>query len=255
MASRSNNARVDHNAPERRIKKDRIQLIDAVRGVAVVLMVFHHLFFDLVEFLNAPPWLFSNPVFNFLHYVFAGLFIFLAGMSSRLSRSNIKRGIKTAAAAIAVSIVTFIIELPILFGVLHLLAFCMLLYGLLGKAFERIPPKVAAVLWVVLIVVSALAVRYIALPGQWLWPLGWTYPGFFSSDYFPIFPWVFVFLLGTCAGAPVRDRKLPERFYEMKVPVLPQIGRQAFIVYLVHQPVLYGITMLVVWVLRRFVAP
>ena len=231
-------------------KKDRIQIIDAVRGVAVVLMVFHHLFFDMVEFLNAPPWLFSNPVFNFLHYVFAGLFIFLAGMSSRFSRSNIKRGLKTAAAAIVITIVTIIIELPILFGVLHLLAFCMLLYGLLGRFFERMPPDIAAAMWAFLILGSALVVRYVPLPGQWLWPFGWTYPGFFSSDYFPIFPWVFVFLLGTCAGAPVRDRKLPEWFYEKKIPVLPQIGRQAFIVYLAHQPVLYGLTMLLVWLTK-----
>ena len=235
-----------------KIKKqqDRIQLIDAARGLAVVLMVFHHLFFDCVEFLGAPEWLFSNPVFNFLHYVFAGLFIFLAGMSSRLSRSNIKRGLKTAAAAIAITIVTFVIELPILFGVLHLLAFCMLLYGLCGRFFERIPPKAAVVLWIVLIITTALTVRYVSIDSRWLWPLGWTYPEFFSSDYFPIFPWVFVFLLGSCFGAPVRDRTLPQWFYDTKVPVLPQIGRHAFLIYLLHQPVLYGLTMLVALLLK-----
>ncbi len=64
-------------------QNNRIDIIDAARGLAVILMVFHHAFFDAVEFLGAPPWLFSNPVFNFLHYVFAGLFIFLAGVSSR----------------------------------------------------------------------------------------------------------------------------------------------------------------------------
>ncbi|NLB29395.1 MAG: DUF1624 domain-containing protein, partial [Clostridiales bacterium] len=209
------------------------------------LMVFHHLFFDLVEFLGAPLWLFSNPVFNFLHYVFAGLFIFLAGVSSRFSRSNIKRGLKTAAAAIAVTAATCIIGAPVLFGVLHLLAFCMLLYGLLGRVLERLPQTAAAVAGAVMVLVSALAVDTLAPQGRWLWPFGWTYPGFYSSDYFPIFPWVFVFLLGTCAGVPIRERALPEWFYETKAPVLPWIGRHALIIYLVHQPVLYGITMLI----------
>ena len=230
-------------------QQNRIDIIDAARGLAVILMVFHHLFFDCVEFLGAPEWLFSNPVFNFLHYVFAGLFIFLAGISSRLSRSNIKRGLKTAAAAVAITIVTLIIDLPILFGVLHLLAFCMLMYGLTGKYLERLPVKGSAELWVILIICSALAVRFVPISSRWLWPLGWTYPEFFSSDYFPVFPWVFVFLLGTCFGAPVRDRKLPEWFYNKKVPVLPWFGRRAFIIYLIHQPVLYGITMAVLWVI------
>lgn len=235
---------------QERKKKNRIELMDAARGAAVVLMVFHHLFFDLVEFLGAPSWLFSNPVFDLLHYIFAGLFIFLAGVSSRFSHSNISRGLKTAAAAVAVTIATYIIEVPILFGVLHLLAFCMLLYGLTGRFLERIPLLKAALIWAVLLVVSASAVQGLPLPGKWFWPFGWTYDGFFSSDYFPIFPWVFVFLLGTCAGSPIRNNALPKWFYETKVRFFPWIGRHALIIYLIHQPVLYGITMLFVYLTK-----
>ncbi len=50
----------------------RIELMDALRGLAVCLMVLHHFLYDLCEFLGAPWWLFTNPVFDVLHYFFAG---------------------------------------------------------------------------------------------------------------------------------------------------------------------------------------
>ena len=223
----------------------RIEIIDAARGLAVILMVAHHALYDAVEFLGAPPWFFANPVFSVLHPIFAGLFIFLCGVSSRFSHSNIKRGLKTAGAAVAVSIVTWFIGMPIVFGILHLLAVCMLLYGVAGKLIERIPQRLAAVLWITLIVLSALALQYIALDAKHLWILGWPQRWFFSADYFPLLPWIFVFLLGTWAGEPIRNKKLPNWFYDTRVRMLPSVGRHSFAVYLIHQPLLYGITMLI----------
>ena len=45
-------------------KKKRIEIIDALRGFSVIMMVCHHFLYDLVEFLNAPGWLFEIPVFD-----------------------------------------------------------------------------------------------------------------------------------------------------------------------------------------------
>lgn len=224
--------------------RKRIDLMDAARGLAVILMVIHHFLYDLVEFLGAPGWLFSNPVFDLLHYIFAGLFICLSGVSSRFSRSNLARGIKVFAIAMVISLVTWFMDMPVRFGVLHLLGFCMIFYGVIRKVRG---PEVYAfepVLYILLLVGSALAVEHIAIDSRHLWMFGWTYPGFYSSDYFPIFPWLFVFLFGTWAGKHIRDGKLPGWFYTTKVRVLPAVGKKALWIYVIHQPVLYGITML-----------
>ena len=234
-------------------KQKRIELIDALRGIAVVLMVIHHLLYNLVNFLDAPEWLFTNPVFDVLHYIFAGLFIFLSGVSSRFSRSNTRRGLIVVAIAAGISAVTYYMEMPIWFGVLHLLGFSMLFFGLTRRQWDMIPKKAAPVVYIALVVAGAVATANLSPSSghQWargvLWVLGWSQPGFISYDYFPLLPWLFVFLLGTWAGVYIKERKLPEWFYEAKFPIFPAIGRKALIIYILHQPVLYGIVMGIAW--------
>ena len=224
--------------------KKRIDAIDAARGLALVLMVIHHLLIDLVNLCGAPWWIFSNPLFDLLHYIFAGLFIFLAGLCCRFSHSNLRRGVIAFAIAMVITVVTSlpIIDDPIRFGVLHLLGFCMVFFALTRRVWDSVPRPVAPVLYIVLLVASALLVSRtdIGPAARWLFPFGWMYPNFYSADWFPIFPWLFVFLLGTWAGLYVVERKLPERFYTFTCPILPQIGRRSLLIYVLHQPILYA---------------
>lgn len=226
-------------------KKERIQIIDALRGLSLVLMVIHHFLLDLVVLCGAPKWLFTNPVFDILHYIFAGAFIFLAGVSCRLSHSNLARGVKCFAVAMAMTVVTSlpIINSPIRFGVLHLLGFSMIFFALTGRAWDAIPRKLMPFVYIALIVGSNLLIKYVDVGGaaRYLFMFGWKYRGFYSADYFSIFPWFFVFLLGTWFGLYVRDRLLPEWFYTFTCPVFPEIGRRSLLIYIVHQPILYGL--------------
>ena len=238
--------------------KKRIEIIDAARGLSVVLMVIHHLLYNLAAFVEGmPEWLYTNPVFDVLSIFFAGLFIFLSGVSSRFSRGNKKRGLKVLAIAAAISAVTYFMGMPIWFGILHLLGFSMLFFGLTHKFWNLIPRVTAPVIYIAGIVAGRLATSYVLLSpdgfaGTLMSLLGWRHPEFYSYDYFPVLPWLFVFLLGTWAGLYILDEKLPGWFYEAKFPFFPKVGRKALLIYVLHQPVLYPLAIGVNWVLGRF---
>ena len=248
-------------------KKSRIEIIDGLRGLSVVLMVIHHFLYNLVYELGAPEWLFSNPIFDFLQIIFVGVFLFVSGVSSRFSRSNVKRGLIAIALAIVISAVTYLMGMPIWFGILHLLGICMVFFGLTRKLWDLIPTKASPFIFIPLIVASALARSQLALTASSLrgrnllailgWPqrdrflhgfdvtlLPWD-EGFVhsSADYQMLLPWLFVFMLGTWAGIHIRDGRLPARFYEQKIPYFPAAGRRALLIYMLHQPVLFSLVL------------
>ena len=234
-------------------KRKRIEVIDALRGFAVTLMVIHHALYNCAEFLDAPWWVYSNPVFNVLQAFFIGLFIVVSGVSSCFSRGNVERGSIVIVIAVIITYVTNRIDMPIYFGILHLLGTFMIFYGLTRKLWDKIPRNVAPYIYIALIILSMLARNYLTPSSEnlvvrdLLSVFGWRQPGFISYDYQVVLPWIFVFLFGTWAGEYIREEKFPSRFYEMKVPFFPFVGRKALMIYVLHQPLLFSITMMIVY--------
>lgn len=234
-------------------KKDRIDIIDALRGLAVTLMVIHHAMFIAMTYLGAPRYLYSNPVFDVLQAFFVGLFVCISGVSSRFSRGNVERGAIVIVFAVLITYVTTRMNMPINFGILHLLGSLMIFYGLTRKFWDKIPRKVAPFIYIVLGVASAVARSVLTLSSDnligrdLLSVLGWRQQGFISLDYQPILPAIFVFLFGTWAGQYIKEGKFPDWFYKMKVPFFPFVGRNALAIYMIHQPVFFGVAMLILW--------
>ena len=64
---------------------------------------------------------------------------------------------------------------------------------------------------------------------------------FYSSDYFSLFPWMFLFFAGGFFGRLAAQKKFPKAAYKNYVPFFSIMGKYSLIIYLVHQPVIFGI--------------
>ena len=228
-------------------RRERIEALDVIRGVLILGMICDHILYDCVSYLGVPYRFFDNPIRLTIHYIGAYLFILLSGASSSISRSNLRRGLELAAVAAGVSLVTWIgnHDAFIVFGILHCLAACTLLYALLRPAISRIPDSIQPWLWVILTAVTFVLTDVVRTDVPGLWIFGFPTADFFSVDYFPLLPWIFVYLFGAWAGPAIFGHRLPAWFYEIRCAWLAYIGRHSLIIYLAHQPVILGVMLVI----------
>ena len=241
------------------VKKRRIAVLDELMGLAVLCMIFYHGFFVAYSVFGLEVF---GKLFDFFtpaEPFFAGIFIVVSGISSRLSRSNFKRGLRLLAVALGLSAVSILL-LPALgfkgtqiyFGILHLLSVSMLFWALIHKAAEKINPFISVTVCVLLYLFTFNISRaylgfgdfaVIRLPEKlyetdYLMPFGLFSEKFFSADYFPLLPNVFLFLAGAFFGELFMG-ELPEFVYKTRFRILSFLGRRAIYVYILHIPIIY----------------
>lgn len=249
----------------------RIHFLDELRGFAVLCMVVQHGLY-CIGYIYKYIW--AQDAFQFFFPAtpyFAAAFIIISGMVSQLSRSNLKRGLRLLVVALLMTLVTWVV-LPnsvIMFGVLHMLSICMILFGLLQKPLNKVPMWLGLLVCAVgftLTVGLRLRYPYVGVPGvpelqwsalrswgDWLFPIGIRDPKFFSSDYYPIFPWIFAFFGGGLLGRIVVKEKLPEWTYRLHVPAFSWVGRHALVFYILHQPIIMGLVEIAEFVIGKIV--
>ena len=71
--------------------------------------------------------------------------------------------------------------------------------------------------------------------------LGLPGPGFWSSDYFPLVPWVFLYLCGYFLWRLIGSRQRVMDRLRPGIGPLALIGRHSLAVYLLHQPALMAV--------------
>jgi len=220
---------------------ERIDLLDLWRGVAVAVMLAFHLCWDLSLFGRFPAEALRTPFAEAVIFFGGGSFILLSGTVLRWSSAPLRRGFLLLLCALAVTVVTALIGYPAVFGALHLIAVCMLLGGFFRARLQALPQGALALACVLLFAVTAVVTARVRVDLRWLYPLGLRAEGFYSADYWPLLPWGFLYLLGTPLSAWL-ERRRDGRLLRRKLPrALTFPGRRSLVIYLLHQPVLYGI--------------
>jgi uncharacterized membrane protein len=212
--------------------KKRFPFIDFIRGFAVILMVYFHLAYDLtmfhytdIDFLKDPFWFWLPRFIVFLFLLSVGVSIGLAHKNKLHVRAYLLRLAKIGTGAILISIGSYY-AFPknwIYFGTLHCIFFVTILVTPLRKH-----PVISLIL---AITILGLDLTLYAIP---FWEM--RHP---SLDYIPLFPWISVSLLGIFAyKIGIHKINLPCNVF---VNFVNKLGRHAFKIYILHQPILYGL--------------
>ena len=191
--------------------KQRYHLLDMLRGICIILVVWYHVLYNLSEIFGGNYAFFNSDGMNNFRDGFVGVLMVLAGISCCLTRSNWRRGLKTLACGLLITAVTALV-MPtqlITFGILHFFGCCMLLYAAARPLLSKLPQlPMAAVCFAGYFLTRNLYYDVADVPRSFLlFVLGFR-TGHYSSDYYPTLPWIFLFLAGSFLGRRfARDRK------------------------------------------------
>lgn len=230
----------------------RFDRLDALRGFAIVWMAVFHFCFDLSHFRFIAADFHRDPFWLHQRTAIVSLFLLCAGLGQAVAAAQgqgwprfWRRWAQVAGCALLVSLGSWLMfpRSFISFGVLHGMAVMLLLLRL---AAPRLAPA-------------------------WLWPLGalallapqlWQHPWFDSrwtmwlgpvthkpitEDFVPVLPWIGVLCWGYAAG----DWLLRRRPVWLKGGVprfarpLVTLGRWSLSFYMLHQPILIALLLLV----------
>lgn len=238
--------------------------IDALRGVAISMMVIYHLMWDLYFFAVLPTIALQVGFWKYFQRTTASLFLTLVGVSLVVSnmrdrqanpgqhilfRKFLVRGARIFGWGMVISLIVRLAGIGnIDFGVLHLIGFAII------AAYPFLEWR-----WLNLLLWAAfyLAGKFLQ-PGMvhfpWLIWLGLEPPFYDYLDYFPVIPWFGVVLLGIGLGNLLyadNERRLrwPDWSGWLPMQWLQALGRRSLPIYLLHQPVLFALLLALLFAL------
>jgi uncharacterized membrane protein len=234
--------------------QERFWEVDSLRGLAIIMMITYHFLFDL-SFFGVYPFEVNSGFLWYFARITASTFIFLMGVSLTLSSSRaqitgiydnsrlffkyLKRGIKIFSLGLLITVATYIF-IPqefIIFGVLHFIGISIILsYPFLKRKYLNLILGLS-------FIITGIYLGSYTFDFNWLVWLGFIPNTLQTVDYFPIFPWFGVVLLGLFSGRILyknykRQFKIPDLSKTYVVRIFSFLGKKSLIIYLIHQPVL-----------------
>ena len=230
----------------------RFDRLDALRGAAIVWMALFHFCFDLAHFRFIVADFYRDPVWTTQRTCIVSLFLLCAGMGQAVAVAQAqtwprfwRRWAQVAGCALLVSLGSWLMfpRSFISFGVLHGMAVMLVLVRLLAP---RLPGWALALLGAA----ALLAPQWIAHPffdTRWTNWLGLVTHKPITEDYVPVLPWLGMMLWGFALGRwLLRARPaLLQGSVPAAVQPLAVLGRWSLSFYMLHQPLLIGLLLLV----------
>lgn len=227
-------------------------LVDALRGFAILLMVVFHFCFDMsylgladFDFYQDPFWLHARTFILSSFLFLVGIGLVLASDAGLDRRRYLRRLLLITTGALLVSLSTWwmFAERFVFFGVLHFIALASILALPLLRAG-----------WINLVLGIGLLLLANSFQSAWFDQPGWRWVGLMThkpptEDYVPVLPWFGVVLLGLYFGPWMQRRAERWQEFIQGRAVFEQLalaGRYSLWIYLLHQPVLFGVLLLYV---------
>ena len=231
----------------------RLQLVDALRGLAVAQMIIYHFIYDLAYFgwinlvmTRDQPWVAWRTAIVTQFLLLVGVSLVLRTSFKPSAADFWKRWTQIAAAALLVSVGSWLVfgQRFIYFGILHFVAAALLL----ARPLLRLKASN------ILVGIACIAIGLVYTNEFFDMPPA-TIVGFMTfkprtEDYVPLFPWIGVVLIG--AGMAALWQRAQWRIPAVLAPLnerpprwLMFLGTWALTIYLVHQPLLLGAMSLV----------
>lgn len=233
----------------------RYQLIDILRGVAIVLMVYFHFSYDLAHFGYTRSDFYHDPYWLHLRTLIVSLFLGLVGVSLVLASDhgiNWRRYFKRLGLlvffALMITITSYYLfpGRTIVFGILHFIAFASVAGLLFVRGYwSSLVPGVA-------IVALDHFFQHPFFNQSAIHWLGLMTHKPATEDYVPVIPWFGVVLIGIFVGRNLlcRPALQPLTDYHSSSGLargLAFAGRHSLLIYVIHQPILFGL----VWVVSQ----
>lgn len=237
-------------------KRERYHLLDGIRGVVLLSMIAYHFSWNMVYMYGAKwSWYHGTGAYIWQQSI-CWTFIILSGFCWSMGKQPVKRGLMVFGGGLLVTAVTLAV-MPynrVVFGVLTCIGSAMLLMIPLDRILRKIPPELGMLLSMALFVMTRNinsgflgfeGWKLAALPRGWYRNLLTAYLGmpaadFYSTDYFSLIPWCFLFITGYFLYGICKKRNFFQwKFLQKKIPLFDFLGKHSLLVYLLHQPVLY----------------
>lgn len=242
------------------MEKIRYHLLDGWRGFLLLNMIAYHAIWDLVYLYDKNiPWYNDKPGDIWQRFICMS-FILLSGFCFHFGKKGLRRGLVVFLGGALVTAVTMVVlpTMPALFGVLTLIGSAMIITVPCHKVFSKIPGMIGLIVSILLFIVFYrvddgiinLFYTTVDAPRDWYANhfttyLGFPHNGFRSSDYFPLFPWLFLFFTGYFFNGCVKKWLPKIKFLRFDIPILSFLGKHSLLIYLLHQPIIYVVLMMI----------